>query len=54
MEPSEFDRYADNYYEEHSRNIALSGEEPEFFAQYKIADAKRLTLSQKLQVSRIL
>lgn len=52
METSEFDQYADSYYRDHSRNISASGEEPEFFADYKIADTRRLTMGRR--VSRIL
>ncbi len=54
MSPSEFDSHADTYYEQHSRSIALSGEEPEFFSEYKVADARRLAAVRRLQVSRLL
>lgn len=36
MDEAEFDRYALTYAEQHRKNIALTGEEPEFFAEYKI------------------
>lgn len=41
MEESEFDRFADEYRAIHASNISASGEGPEFFAEYKIADVAR-------------
>lgn len=38
MAKAEFDSYADTYYEEHKKNIKITGEDPEYFAEYKIAD----------------
>ncbi|MEI8396331.1 MAG: class I SAM-dependent methyltransferase [Rhodospirillaceae bacterium] len=38
MDISEFDRFADEYYQSHARNIQISGEDPEFFHEYKVAD----------------
>lgn len=38
MSDAEFDRYVDNYREVHERNIAVSGELPEYFAEYKMRD----------------
>jgi SAM-dependent methyltransferase len=35
---SEFDRFADEYRNQHATSISASGEAPEYFAQYKIAD----------------
>lgn len=35
---AEFDRFAADYRELHARNIALSGEAPEYFAVYKMRD----------------
>jgi len=50
MDEAEFDRFADEYRLLHARNIRASGEPPEFFAEYKVADVARLvsdgTLSQ--------
>jgi SAM-dependent methyltransferase len=43
MDESEFDRFADEYNALHARNIRLSGETPEFFAEYKIALLARRT-----------
>jgi ubiquinone/menaquinone biosynthesis C-methylase UbiE len=36
MQQAEFDSFADEYYAQHRENIRLSGEAPEYFAQYKI------------------
>jgi SAM-dependent methyltransferase len=42
MDRSEFDRFADEYRSLHQANIVLSGEAPEYFAEYKIKDLKSL------------
>jgi len=39
MNNSEFDKFADEYYEMLGQNIKTSGENPEFFSEYKIVDA---------------
>ena len=38
MDEVEFDKFADEYRQLHAANIRLSGEQPEYFADYKIAD----------------
>jgi len=38
MDQSEFDKFADEYLSIHEKNIRMSGESPEFFAEYKIRD----------------
>jgi SAM-dependent methyltransferase len=38
MDEAEFDKFADEYRALHAENIRLSGEDPEYFAEYKIAD----------------
>jgi SAM-dependent methyltransferase len=38
MEEAEFDKFADEYRALHAENIRISGEDPEYFAEYKIAD----------------
>lgn len=43
MNKHEFDKFADEYQQLHSKNIKLSGETPEFFSEYKIIDLKKLT-----------
>lgn len=40
MDVAEFDRFADEYLAMHQVNIAVSGDGPEYFARYKIADIK--------------
>ena len=42
MNQREFDKFADEYRNLHPRNIRASGEQPEFFAEYKVRDAARL------------
>jgi len=39
MNKAEFDRFAEEYSAIHAQNIALSGESPDFFAEYKVKDA---------------
>ena len=36
MTEAEFDKYAEDYYRMLKSSITKSGEEPEFFAEYKI------------------
>ena len=38
MDKAEFDQFADEYHALHAANIAVSGEGPEYFADYKIKD----------------
>jgi len=38
MNRAEFDRFADEYRAMHAANISASGEQPEFFAEYKVRD----------------
>lgn len=38
MDEAEFDKFAAEYREIHAANIKLSGESPEYFAEYKIID----------------
>lgn len=38
MQESEFDKFAEEYHALHSANIRVSGESPEYFAEYKIKD----------------
>ena len=41
MDPAEFDAFADEYRQEHAHNIRASGESPEFFHEYKVADVAK-------------
>jgi len=38
MDEAEFDKFADEYRSMHAANIRLSGEDPEYFAEYKVVD----------------
>jgi SAM-dependent methyltransferase len=38
MDEVEFDKFAEEYRSLHAANIRLSGEDPEYFAEYKVAD----------------
>ena len=42
MNTAEFDKFADEYRSLHQAGIAASGEPPEYFAEYKMKDLKRL------------
>ena len=42
MDEAEFDRFADEYRVLHAANIRGSGESPEYFAEYKVADIAAL------------
>ena len=44
---AEFDALADDYHAQHRANIAISGEGPEYFSQYKIADLARLAAQRR-------
>jgi SAM-dependent methyltransferase len=54
MQESEFDRFADEYRQTHAKNIRMSGEEPEFFAEYKVRSTRRAVDRSSLRVERIL
>ena len=41
MSEAEFDKFADSYYASHAAGIAISGEGPEYFSEYKIEDIAR-------------
>lgn len=51
---SEFDEFARQYSAMHAANIAVSGEAPEFFAEYKIADLASIARKQRVEAGRIL
>jgi hypothetical protein len=54
MDKPEFNSFADEYYAQHARNIAASGEAPEYFSEYKIADTVALASQFNVPVQRIL
>ena len=45
MDRAEFDKFAQEYKSLHGENIAASGENPEYFAEYKMKDLKRIVES---------
>ena len=42
MDKAEFDKFADEYRAIHVTNIAISGETPDYFAEYKVRDVAQL------------
>jgi SAM-dependent methyltransferase len=48
VKPSEFDRFADEYLAAHTENVAITGEDPDYFARYKIQEISRLYKSRRL------
>jgi SAM-dependent methyltransferase len=50
----EFDRFADEYEEDHAASIRLSGERPDYFHRYKIADLARTVAARGLVPRSIL
>ena len=53
MDKAEFDRFADEYYDQHRQNIAVTGEAPEYFAEYKIKKLRQVVDRSKITASRI-
>lgn len=51
---AEFDSLAEEYYEQHKANIKITGEEPEYFAEYKIADLASLVRDRQAAATDIL
>lgn len=54
MSPAEFDAYVDDYDAQHAASIRLSGEAPDFFAEYKVAAAARDLARQGIVPRRIM
>ena len=54
MNESEFDQLAHEYASLHAANIRLSGEAPEYFARYKIADVARRANQRGLPATAVL
>lgn len=54
MREAEFDQFAEEYQAQHVASIRLSGEGPDFFAAYKIADVRRDLSSRGVRPRRIL
>ncbi|MDQ7978070.1 class I SAM-dependent methyltransferase [Paraburkholderia sp. SARCC-3016] len=51
---AEFDSLADEYRHVHEKNIAVTGESPEYFSEYKIADLAQSVNDRACQKLRIL
>lgn len=51
---AEFDLLADEYRAQHEANVAITGESPEYFSEYKIADLAGLLARMKLPTTKIL
>lgn len=51
---AEFDLLADEYHEQHKANVSITGEGPEYFAEYKIADLASLAREQSIATDHIL
>lgn len=51
---AEFDAVADSYVDQHARSIRLSGESVDYFARYKIEDARKLADKRGVDVRRVL
>lgn len=54
MNPSEFDKFADEYEAIHARNVRLSGESPDYFAAYKVREVRALFPATVTQPGAIL
>jgi SAM-dependent methyltransferase len=48
MDVAEFDKFAEEYLEAHARNVKFSGEDPSFFARYKLDELRRRWTALKL------
>jgi SAM-dependent methyltransferase len=51
---AEFDRLADDYYDQHKENVAIMGESPEYFHEYKVVELAELVVKSKMAVKNIL
>jgi len=51
---AEFDLLADEYRVQHKENVAITGESPEYFSEYKIADLAELLNRLRLPSTKIL
>jgi SAM-dependent methyltransferase len=54
MNQAEFDTFAEEYFQLHRNNIRLSGELPDFFAEYKIHDISKLFANIPNSIIRIM
>ncbi len=54
MKQAEFDRFADEYDEQHREVVAITGEAPEYFAEYKIRVLADLAAKAAIVAQRVL
>ena len=54
MSQAEFDAYVDEYEAQHAASVRLSGEDPDFFAEYKAKEAARVMAAAGLAPQRIM
>lgn len=54
MSQAEFDAYVDEYDAQHAASVKLSGEDPDFFAQYKAVETARVLAGDGLAPQRIM
>src|SRR5436190_14423443 len=54
MDQAEFDKFAAEYAALHAQNIAISGESPEYFAEYKAIDVARYLSAADFRARRLL
>jgi SAM-dependent methyltransferase len=48
LQQAEFDKFADRYFDMHAENVGISGEDPDYFARYKVAELRRLWTGKRL------
>src|SRR3984893_17081302 len=53
MDQAELDRFADEYHDQHRENVAVTGERPEYFAEYKIRKLRQVVDRSGIGASRI-
>jgi SAM-dependent methyltransferase len=51
---AEFDQLADDYHRQHEENVAITGESPEYFSEYKISDLSSYLNRANLPATNIL
>lgn len=54
MKVAEFDKFAEEYLATHKSNLAVTGESPDYFAQYKIVEVARRLKRLRLCPQRVL
>jgi SAM-dependent methyltransferase len=47
LDAAEFDKFAEEYLATHTKNIACTGEDPEYFSRYKIEEVRRRWSKEK-------